>query len=769
MEFVDLKKYPILVLDDSLDQPSHVGKVTLQGIAFLEGKGASVERCFSGKEILDILSHNSRVASGIVLDWDTLDATKTPLGEFLRDIRNISEEIPVFLLTERHEVEEEMLEELREINAILWKYGDTIDFVSGRILEECRHYIHSLIPPFFKQLVIYTEKYKYAWHTPGHMGGIAFIKSPVGRIFYDFYGENMFRSDLSISVPELGSLMEHSAVNGTAEELTAAAFGADESFYVTNGTSTANKMAFMSSVTHGDVCLIDRNCHKSLQHSITMAGAIPIYFRPTRNAFGIIGGIPLSEFRPESIREKIEQSPLIQDKKSVPGIAVITNSTYDGLIYNVKKIKDLLGQTDIPVLHFDEAWYAYARFHPFYEGKYAMDSHDADNHPTVFATQSTHKLLAAFSQASMVHVKHGKRPFHRDLFNETFMMHTSTSPQYNMIASLDVATKMMEGKRGTHLMNEAMIQAIEFRKEVRKIRREYVNESTEPSRDNWFFDVWQPKTIENLETRTVKGTHVRIDETYASEWGLDPEKAWHGFGKGEENYMTLDPIKVTLLTPGIEASGRMNDFGVPAPLVSAFLIRNGVVDEKTGFYNFLFLFSIGVNKSKTSMLLSKLIQFRQLFSGRCPLEEVLPDLVRQFPEKYRRMSLQDLAAEMHTFLKEHKASELQMRAYDVLPEQVITPTQAYRHIVKTDIEEVFLDQIAGRVILTMLAPYPPGIPVVMPGERLARETDPIIEFLQMLEAFDNEFPGFENEVHGAEVRQVGGKRRYAVNCLKTDG
>jgi arginine/lysine/ornithine decarboxylase len=169
------------------------------------------------------------------------------------------------------------------------------------------------------------------------------------------------------------------------------------------------------------------------------------------------------------------------------------------------------------------------------------------------------------------------------------------------------------------------------------------------------------------------------------------------------------------------------------------------------------------------MLLSKLVQFQQLFSRNCPVEEVLPDLARQFPEKYGKMSLQDLAAEMHTFLKEHKASSLQMRAYDALPEQVITPTEAYGHIIKTNLEEVFLDRIAGRVILTMLAPYPPGIPVVMPGERIASEADPIIEFLQLLEAFDNEFPGFENEVHGAEVRQVDGKRRYAVNCLKTNG
>ena len=448
MDIINLENYPLLVFDDSLDKTTHISEATRAGVKYLQTLGMSSERCYSARELVELLLHNSVTASGVALDWDTLDAAKEDPSELLKQIRHINPDIPVFLLTSKHELQDQLMKNMEQLSGVIWKYGDTLEFVAGRIADACRNYIEGLIPPFFKALVKYTEAYKYAWHTPGHMGGVAFLKSPVGRIFYDFFGENLFRSDLSISVPELGSLMDHSAVNGSAEEITARVFGADESFYVTNGTSTANKMAFMSSVTVGDICLIDRNCHKSLQHAITMAGATPIYFRPTRNAFGIIGGIPLSEFSPEAIQEKIQKSPLIQDKNQTPGIAVVTNSTYDGLLYNVKKIKDSLGKADIPVLHFDEAWYAYAKFHPFYEGKFAMDGHEAANHPTVFATHSTHKLLAAFSQASMVHVKHGRNKFHRDLFNETFMMHTSTSPQYNIIASLDVATKMMDGPEG---------------------------------------------------------------------------------------------------------------------------------------------------------------------------------------------------------------------------------------------------------------------------------------------------------------------------------
>jgi lysine decarboxylase len=216
-----------------------------------------------------------------------------------------------------------------------------------------------------------------------------------------------------------------------------------------------------------------------------------------------------------------------------------------------------------------------------------------------------------------------------------------------------------------------------------------------PTRENWFFDVWQPPTIENIETKTNKGINIRIDETYANEWELAPEKSWHGFKDIDENHMTLDPIKVTVLTPGVTIDGEMTDFGIPAPIVSAFLVQNGVVDEKTGLYNLLFLFSIGVNKSKTSMLLGKLIQFKERFSDNCLVADILPDLVCQSPERYDSVRIQDLAAEMHSFLKAHHASDLQAEAYNALPEQVMTPAAAYHHIVKAHTEEVFLNNIQG--------------------------------------------------------------------------
>lgn len=197
-----------------------------------------------------------------------------------------------------------------------------------------------------------------------------------------------------------------------------------------------------------DLVLVDRNCHKSILHSIIMTGAIPLYLTPERNELGIIGPIPLSEFSKESIAAKIAASPLARGREPKVKLAVVTNSTYDGLCYNAELIKQTLGDS-VEVLHFDEAWYAYAAFHEFYDGRYGMGTSRSEEGPLVFATHSTHKMLAAFSQASMIHVQDGgTRKLDVARFNEAFMMHISTSPQYGIIASLDVASAMMEGPPG---------------------------------------------------------------------------------------------------------------------------------------------------------------------------------------------------------------------------------------------------------------------------------------------------------------------------------
>ncbi len=760
---VNLKLFPLLWLDTIQDSGKRQSLASEELLQALENEGLKVIATQDHEDLLMILKSKSDPSSLLLsLEYFPKDHPEKACIDFIKRVRIVNPEIPILILTQSVEINLLNMELLHECQSILWRYDDTPAFVAGRIRQQVFKYLVSLLPPFFKALVKYTLEYKYAWHTPGHMGGVAFLKSPTGRLFYDFYGENAFRSDLSISVPELGSLLEHSGVVGEAEAYAAQVFGADETFFVTNGTSTSNKVVMMSVARKNDLAIIDRNCHKSLQHALTMSDVIPIYFKPSRNAYGIIGGIAKAEFSPEVIRKKILACPLVDNKEMVPRLAVITNSTYDGLIYNVDAIKTSLSQSGIDFIHFDEAWFPYGRFHPFYQDKFAMSSSRLKNPPTIFSTQSTHKLLAAFSQASMLHVKQGSGPLEKEILNESFMMHTSTSPQYSIIASLDVSSRMMAGASGTRLLGSAMATAIAFRQEFSK-----VNFKSNPidTADNWSFKLWQPDEVGDI-ILDEDCQFLPSSNHGAGIWKLSAQKPWHGFLKMDEDHLFLDPIKVTLLTPGINASAESQAFGIPAPIISRYLIRNGVLDEKTGFYSLLFLFSIGVNKSKALTLLMELTQFKELFNQGAPLQKIFPQLTQRYHQRYAKMNLLDLAHEMHAFLSQRNAAHLLMNAYDSLPEQVLTPNAAYQALISGRRVALGLDELQGQVVLTMVAPYPPGIPIIMPGEKVTADQVFIIDFLKLLQDFDNAFPGFENEVHGAKIEEdVQGQRRYLFYCL----
>ncbi|MCK4869751.1 MAG: lysine decarboxylase [Gammaproteobacteria bacterium] len=743
----EVRDFPILVMDHELTEDSKGGGAIRQIIVQLKDSGHTIIEAAGAEDGYAALRANTSI-SCILLEWELQGAKDSEANnvELLTKIRDINHLVSIFIMTERHKLQDIDMRVLNKVDDYIWKVEDTPSFIAGRIERAVGEYLDSMRPSFFRELVNYARHYKYAWHTPGHMGGVAFLKSPVGRVFYNFYGENVFRGDLSVSVPELGSLMEHSGVTGEAERRAAKTFNAEYSYFVTNGTSTANKIIMHSCVTHGEVVIVDRNCHKSLQHALTMVGAVPIYFMPERNAYGIIGGIHPKEFDADVIQKKIDVSPLIKDKSVKPKMAVVTNSTYDGLIYDVVYIKNKL-QDVVSNLHFDEAWYSYANFHELYKDRYAMCETHTAQHPAVYSSQSTHKLLAAFSQASMVHVKSGSKIINPDRFNEAFMMHTSTSPQYSIIASLDVATKMMEGESGRALVQESIDEAVAFRNKIRQLNKE----------SDWFFDVWQSDKVSKLSA----------EKSYESKhWVLDPKDKWHGYQHLIKNYMMLDPIKVSILTPGIKANGSMNDWGIPAPILAKFLIDHDIVDEKTGFYVFLLLFSIGTTYSKSGTLLATLAKFKYHYDGDAGLDEMLPDLVKEFPERYGDMTAQQLAQEMHNFLKAKDITDITRTMFDVLPEQVMTPAAAYVELVEDRVETVTLKSIKNRIAAVMVVPYPPGIPVIMPGERFSENSKIIIEYLEVLQEFDNSFPGFETETHGVEVREEEGKKVYYIDVIK---
>lgn len=730
---------PILVIDQHV-KAHHEDRGEIHPIITeLEKWGFSILRAESASEGLQLFNQRTEI-SCILFDWQLEDLAP---NEFIEAVRKKNHLIPLFIMTEKTKLKDISVDLLEVIDGYVWKLEDTPHFIAGRIDQAIELYVQELMPPFFKELFRYVEEYKYSWHTPGHSGGLAFLKSPVGHLFHNFFGENVFRSDLSVSVPELGSLMEHSGVNGEAERNAARIFGAEQTYFVTNGTSTANKIVANACIKAGDIVLVDRNCHKSLQHALTLTGAIPVYFIPSRNAYGIIGGIHLDQFTTQSIREKIKNHPLIENKNARVSYAVVTNSTYDGLIYDVLRIKEAVKE-EVQHLHFDEAWYAYAKFHPIYKGRFGMDEEQDPKHPAVYATQSTHKLLAAFSQASMIHIRSGNYQVDPSTFNEAFMMHTSTSPQYGIIASLDVAAKMMEGVMGKTLIQDAIDEAISFRKKMEEIREE-IERKKGPKEKRWWFGVWQPK----------------LKKDQQESWLLKSKDRWHGY-EIEDRFMMLDPIKVTLLTPGMNDNGGYDDWGIPAPIVARFLMKKGIVDEKTGFNTFLVLFSLGITKGKASILMSALFDFKKAYDENASLEELFPDLLEEFPEQYGSKGLKELCDAMHNYLKEANIAKLTEEVFSKLPSPQMTPHGAYQELLKGNVEEVTIHELMHRTLAVMLVPYPPGIPVIMPGEKVSEKESALIDYLKTLEEFDALFPGFETETHGIEVREG----RYYTKVLK---
>jgi arginine decarboxylase len=294
---------------------------------------------------------------------------------------------------------------LRELHGFIHMFEDTPEFIARYIVREAKAYLDSLPPPFFRALTHYAADGSYSWHCPGHSGGVAFLKSPVGQMFHQFFGENMLRADVCNAVEELGQLLDHTGPVAASERNAARIFNADHLFFVTNGTSTSNKIVWHSTVAPGDIVVVDRNCHKSILHAIIMTGAIPVFLMPTRNNYGIIGPIPKVEFSWKNIQKKIAAHPLRREVKGKPRVLTITQSTYDGILYNVEEIKEML-DGKIDTLHFDEAWLPHAAFHDFYGDYHAIGAdRPRCKESMVFSTQSTHKLLAGLSQASQILVQ----------------------------------------------------------------------------------------------------------------------------------------------------------------------------------------------------------------------------------------------------------------------------------------------------------------------------------------------------------------------------
>lgn len=752
------EQYPVLIISQVQAQ---TGSAVLRSALEIGEALAAHDLSFEVANSLEdgeVALLSSPAYSCVILGWGLCEDDMTKAMDIIKLIRKRTAQLPIIVAMSKSKHKQAPLEFFEQIDGFIWHPEDSPTFIAGRIAAAAKRYLDSILPPFFGALVNFSDTHEYSWHTPGHTGGTAFMKTAVGRSFLDFYGEEMLRSDLSVSVGELGSLNDHSGPVLEAERNAARVFGADYTFFSVGGSSASNEIVLHSAVTDSDPVLVDRNCHKSLNYALNMTGAVPLYLRPRRNARGLIGPVPQSEMSPDAIAKKIADSPLLTDKKHKPVLAVLTNSTYDGLCYNVQTTTRELSKS-VDRIHYDEAWYAYARFNPLYEGRYGM--HRGERHAddaTVTVTHSTHKLLAALSQASMIHIRSGKVPVRPALFNEAFMMHTSTSPQYSIIASTDVSAKMMDDS-GEYLTDESIGEAIAFRQAMVRLG----NQINQRDSGDWWFGVWQPDQIGGVAFVDLPVEQLRKGQS----WVLKPEDSWHGFGDLGADYCMLDPIKVTILTPGQSLEGEMQEAGIPAPLVSSFLSSRGIVVEKTEPYSILLLFSIGITKGKWGSLVAGLMEFKKHYDSNTSLEQVMPDLLDSYPERYSGMGLKDLADEMHADMLASKLLHNMDAAFTLLPDQVSSPRATYTQLVKGEIEQIPVRDLLGRTVAVQVVPYPPGIPLMMPGEKADADKRAIIDYLLAMELFDGHFPGFEHDNHGVEIeRSADGDITYMVYVVK---
>ncbi len=737
--------FPVIIIDEDFRSENASG-LGIRALAnAIEAQGMEVLGVTSYGDLTSFAQQQSRASCFILsIDDEELanerEETLAELRAFVSEIRCRNSDIPIFLHGETRTSRHIPNDVLRELHGFIHMFEDTPEFIARYVVREARAYVDSLPPPFFRALTHYAADGSYSWHCPGHSGGVAFLKSPVGQMFHQFFGENMLRADVCNAVEELGQLLDHTGPVAASERNAARIFNCDHLFFVTNGTSTSNKVVWHSTVAPGDIVIVDRNCHKSILHAIMMTGAIPVFLMPTRNNYGIIGPIPRAEFDWDNIQKKIAAHPFASQAKGKPRVLSITQSTYDGILYNVEAIKEAL-DGKIETLHFDEAWLPHAAFHDFYGDYHAIGAdRPRCKESMVFSTQSTHKLLAGLSQASQILVQDAEHQhLDRDLFNEAYLMHTSTSPQYAIIASCDVAAAMMEEPGGKALVEESLTEALNFRRAMRKVDEEWGTD--------WWFKVWGPDDLseEGLEEREA--------------WMLKAGDRWHGFGDLAEGFNMLDPIKATVITPGLDVDGDFaDDIGIPASIVTKYLAEHGVIVEKCGLYSFFIMFTIGITKGRWNTLVTALQQFKDDYDKNHPLWKVLPEFIAKHP-RYERVGLKDLCNEIHGYYKQNDVARLTTVMYlsDMIP--AMRPADAFARVAHREIERVGIDDLEGRITAMLVTPYPPGIPLLIPGERFNQK---IVRYLQFAREFNSRFPGFETDIHGMVKDSEG---RYFVDCV----
>ncbi|HHV6871537.1 ornithine decarboxylase SpeF [Haemophilus influenzae] len=708
-----------------------------------------VEQYFStNRELVEITKTDFTDVAAIVL-------TSGDVGEYLERIQATNFGIPVFVVqTEEEQVDPKLYDAIYHIQDL---NGYDIKLYSRQIETAARLYEEKMLPPFFKMLSEYVEMGNIAFDCPGHQGGQYYRKHPAGRFLYDFYGENIFRSDICNADVKLGDLLIHEGAACDAQKYAAQVFNADKTYFVLNGTSSSNKVALNAVLAPGDLVLFDRNNHKSSHHgALIQAGATPIYLETARNPFGFIGGIDSHCFKEDYLKSLIKEvAPEKLNQKRPFRLAVIQLGTYDGTIYNARQVVDKIGHLCDYIL-FDSAWVGYEQFIPMMKDCSPLLLELNENDPGILVTQSVHKQQAGFSQTSQIHkkdkhIKGQDRYVNHKRFNNAFMLHASTSPFYPLFAALDVNAKIQGSEAGRRLWHECVKVGIEARKLVLnhcELIRPFIPTIIKGKK-------WQDYDTEEIATNLEF-------------FKFHPTDTWHKFeGYADEQYF-VDPCKFLLTTPGISLeTGEYEKFGVPATILANYLRENGIIPEKCDLNSILFLLTPAETLTKMQTLVAQIALFEKHIKQDSLLKDVLPTVYKNNEDRYKGYTIRQLCQEMHDLYVSRNVKQLQKDLFRkaTLPEYVLNPHDANIELVRNKVELVPLTDIVGRVAAEGALPYPPGVLCVVPGEKWSTTAQ---QYFLALEEGINTLPGFAPEIQGVYLQKDPDGRTRAYGYVLTD-
>ena len=708
-----------------------------------------VEQYFStNRELVEITKTDFTDVAAIVL-------TSVDVGEYLERIQATNFGIPVFVVqTEEEQVDPKFYDAIYHIQDL---NGYDIKLYSRQIETAARLYEEKMLPPFFKMLSEYVEMGNIAFDCPGHQGGQYYRKHPAGRFLYDFYGENIFRSDICNADVKLGDLLIHEGAACDAQKYAAQVFNADKTYFVLNGTSSSNKVALNAVLAPGDLVLFDRNNHKSNHHgALIQAGATPIYLETARNPFGFIGGIDSHCFEEDYLKSLIKEvAPEKLNQKRPFRLAVIQLGTYDGTIYNARQVVDKIGHLCDYIL-FDSAWVGYEQFIPMMKDCSPLLLELNENDPGILVTQSVHKQQAGFSQTSQIHkkdkhIKGQDRYVNHKRFNNAFMLHASTSPFYPLFAALDVNAKIQGSEAGRRLWHECVKVGIEARKLVLnhcELIRPFI-----------------PTTIKGKKWQDYDTEEIATNLEF---FKFHPTDTWHKFeGYADEQYF-VDPCKFLLTTPGISLeTGEYEKFGVPATILANYLRENGIIPEKCDLNSILFLLTPAETLTKMQTLVAQIALFEKHIKQDSLLKDVLPTVYKNNEDRYKGYTIRQLCQEMHDLYVSRNVKQLQKDLFRkaTLPEYALNPHDANIEFVRNKVELVPLTDIVGRVAAEGALPYPPGVLCVVPGERWSSTAQ---KYFLALEEGINTLPGFAPEIQGVYLQKDPDGRTRAYGYVLTD-